>query len=66
MKNQKLNLRETRSTGTESFIEERKSNGETLEILYQKMGDRWFTFYLMDDELVMTSVPNEKEEPINN
>ncbi len=36
-----------------------KSN-ETVEVLYQKMGDRWFAFSLIDDEVFVGSISQEE------
>ena len=30
---------------------------QTVEVLYQKMGDRWFAFSLIDDEVFVGSIP---------
>ncbi len=32
------------------------SQNETVEVLYQKMGDRWFAFSLVDDEIFVGSI----------
>ena len=29
---------------------------KTVEVLYQKMGDRWFAFSVIDDEMFMGSI----------
>ena len=35
----------------------------TVEVLYQKMGDRWFAFSLVDDEVFVGSITqNEIDE----
>jgi hypothetical protein len=33
----------------------KKADG-TVEVLYQKMGDRWFAFSLVDDEMFIGSI----------
>jgi hypothetical protein len=33
---------------------------QTAEVLYQKMGDRWFAFSVIDDEVFVGSIPVEK------
>jgi hypothetical protein len=33
---------------------------DTVEVLYQKMGDRWFAFSLIDDEVFMGSIPQSE------
>ena len=35
---------------------ESTSPENTIEILYQKMGDRWFAFSLIDDEVFVGSI----------
>jgi len=52
-----------RKSEDRAFIEERIIDNQKLEILYQKMGDRWFTFFLQEDELVVTSLPEEPLTP---
>ncbi len=32
----------------------------TVEILYQKMGDRWFAFSMIDDEVFVGSITQEE------
>jgi hypothetical protein len=34
----------------------------TVEVLYQKMGDRWFAFSLIDDEVFVGSITQEEIE----
>ena len=36
------------------------SNDQTVEVLYQKMGDRWFAFSLIDDEVFVGSISPEE------
>lgn len=43
-----------------SFIEESITNGEKVQALYQKIGSKWFTFYLVDNELFMSSVDQDE------
>lgn len=33
---------------------------QTVEVLYQKMGDRWFAFSLIDDEVFVGSLTEEE------
>ena len=35
-------------------------NNQSVEVLYQKMGDRWFAFSLIEDEVFVGSIPVEK------
>lgn len=34
----------------------KKNQHDTVEVLYQKMGDRWFAFSLIDDEVFVGSI----------
>ena len=36
--------------------EESLSQDGTVEVLYQKMGDRWFAFSLVEDEIFIGSI----------
>jgi hypothetical protein len=33
---------------------------QEVEVLYQKMGDRWYAFSLVDDEVYIGPVPTEE------
>jgi len=35
---------------------QKKPNSNTIEVLYQKMGDRWFAFSLIDNEVFVGSI----------
>ncbi len=37
-----------------------KTNNETVEVLYQKLGDRWFAFSLIDDEVFFGSLTQDE------
>lgn len=37
-----------------------ESNGESIEVLYQKMGDRWFAFSLINDEVYTGSLTQDE------
>lgn len=42
------------------FNKDVKNNGlqdQTVEVLYQRMGDRWYAFSLIDDEVFVGSIP---------
>lgn len=39
------------------------SANPTVEVLYQKMGDRWFAFSMIDDEVFVGSVTQEEIDP---
>jgi hypothetical protein len=36
--------------------------GETVEVLYQKMGDRWFAFSLIGDDVFVGSLTQDELE----
>lgn len=36
------------------------ANDGTVEVLYQKMGNRWFAFSLVDDEVFVGSISQEE------
>jgi hypothetical protein len=36
-----------------------EKNDREVEVLYQRLGDRWFAFSLVDDEVFFGSVPAE-------
>ncbi|MFL5812200.1 MAG: hypothetical protein ACJ763_01370 [Bdellovibrionia bacterium] len=38
----------------------RKSNDQTVEVLYQKMGNRWFAFSLIDEEVFVGSISQDE------
>ncbi len=35
-------------------------DGQTIEVLYQKMGNRWFAFSVVDDEVFVGSLTQEE------
>lgn len=37
---------------------------EVVEVLYQKMGSRWYSFFVIDEEVYMGSIPDEAIEEI--
>jgi hypothetical protein len=41
---------------TKSTQAEAATSNETVEVLYQKLGDRWFAFSLIDDEVFFGSI----------
>lgn len=49
MRNSRMESRTSETTKENRF-------GETVEVLYQKMGDRWFAFSLIDDSVFVGSV----------
>ena len=36
------------------------SSTDTVEVLYQKMGDRWFAFSMKDDEVFVGSISQQE------
>ncbi|MCM2324738.1 MAG: hypothetical protein NDJ90_15875 [Oligoflexia bacterium] len=49
-----MKARNTQATRTQN------SQGQTVEVLYQKMGDRWFAFSCIDDEVFVGSITPEE------
>ncbi len=41
-------------------IQNNVNGQQTVEVLYQKMGDRWFAFSLIDDEVFVGSLSAEE------
>ncbi len=43
-----------------------KSNSQEkdVEVLYQKLGENWFAFSIIDEDVFMSPVPEEKIEEI--
>ena len=48
----------TQSTRTAKTGTEKGQN--TVEVLYQKMGDRWFAFSVIEDEVFVGSIPQSE------
>lgn len=42
------------------------ANDQYVDVLYQKLGDNWFAFSLIDDEVFMSPVSEDKIEEIKN
>jgi hypothetical protein len=49
----------TRKTAAKE-IQPAPQNNATVEVLYQKMGDRWFAFSLVNDEVFVGSISQEQ------
>jgi hypothetical protein len=47
-------------TPTSSSSSKRAIDNGTVEVLYQKMGDRWFAFSLVGDEVFVGSLTEEE------
>lgn len=41
-----------------------KKADETVEVLYQKMGERWFAFSMVDDEIFVGSISQEEIDAV--
>ncbi len=54
--------RQNQDTRSADFKRETKvdANGRVVEVLYQRMGDRWFAFSLIDDEVFVGSLTPEE------
>lgn len=39
--------------------ENKQNQDQTVEVLYQRLGNKWFAFSLIDDEVFVGSVPEE-------
>lgn len=50
------------SQGAKSQGNAVKKSGQTVEVLYQRMGDRWFAFSLINDEVFVGSISQEELE----
>lgn len=56
-----MNMKNTRNVNRNEG--KKSQNGDqTVEVLYQKMGDRWFAFSLINDEVFVGSIPNSELE----
>lgn len=56
------NLKKTGTTSEENHTAEIMGDAapkKTVEVLYQKMGNRWFTFSMIDDELYLGSIAED-------
>lgn len=40
-------------------IKSKETQGKTLEVLYQKIGSRWYSFFLMEEEVYMGLIPED-------
>ena len=43
-----------------------QTNEQYVDVLYQKLGDNWFAFSLIDDEVFMSPVSEDKIAEIKN
>ena len=42
------------------------SNDQYVDVLYQKLGENWFAFSLIDDEMFMAPITEDKIQEIKN
>ena len=60
-RNNSKNTQATHSTtSSDSIATVQNIKTDTVEVLYQKMGDRWFAFSLIDDEVFVGSLSQEE------
>jgi hypothetical protein len=50
---------ETR-TPTHKNTNKNPQSAETVEVLYQKLGDRWYAFSLIDDDVFVGSISEDQ------
>ncbi len=55
--NKTANADASSEQGLESSVQTRADG--TVEVLYQRMGNRWFAFSIVDDEVFAGAVPDE-------
>jgi ribosomal protein L20A (L18A) len=65
MKNARTGNNSSRTSNQKETSEHTKEmpntqNERVVEVLYQKMGDRWFAFSLIDDEVFVGSIPQSE------
>jgi hypothetical protein len=41
-------------------------DGKSVEVLYQKMGNRWYTYYVIDEDVFVGKIPEEVIDGIAN
>lgn len=49
--------------GARKAVVESKTQDREVEVLYQKIGNRWYAFSLIDEEMFFTPVPEEAIDP---
>jgi hypothetical protein len=52
-----MTMNKTKSTSAQSAS---AAIGSDVEVLYQKMGNRWFAFSIVNDEVFMGSITQEE------
>lgn len=50
------------SQGAKTQGNQGRKSDQTIEVLYQRMGDRWFAFSLINDEVFVGSISQEELE----
>ena len=51
---------------TQKNLGNKKSANETVEVLYQKMGNRWFAFSMIQDEVFVGSITQDEINALEN
>lgn len=46
--------------GNQESVKKTKKQDNSVEVLYQKMGDRWFAFSYINDEVFVGSIPQSE------
>lgn len=54
------------STSKKSNNQNQSSDDQFVDVLYQKLGENWFAFSLIDDEMFMSPVSDDKINEIKN
>lgn len=59
---------ETKTTGNQKDLDQAQARNapaaETVEVLYQKLGNRWYAFSLINDDVFVGSInPEELDAP---
>ena len=54
-----MSTKSSKSNQNNAIAQTKVATDGTVEVLYQKMGDRWFAFSIVDDEVFVGSVTPE-------
>lgn len=54
----------TKSNNSSDNVNTAASTDSTVEVLYQRMGDRWFAFSIKDDEVFVGQISPEMIEAL--
>jgi hypothetical protein len=55
-----MTVQNSNLTNRKTAKETQPQQNTTVEVLYQKMGDRWFAFSLVNDEVFVGSISQEQ------